>query len=395
MNFDLSEDQRAFADMAQGLFADFCSDDQLREHDASSAPFMQDLWRQCVAAGLNTVMVPEAQGGLGLGMTELMAVLKQQGRALALLPLWEPQLTLAALARFAPAALPQVQGDALSGEAPVVLSLQSLSQSRGPSLRLVPAGDGWTLKGQASAVPLGAQARQALLAADAQGQMRLVLVDLTQAGVERTEGRDQHHQSVADLVFDGVAVAAGNVMPAEATGWVEQRAIACLAALQLGVTEEQLRRTVEYVSERQQFGRAIGTFQLVAGQMADGHIAVEALRTSLWQLVYRLDAHLGAAPQAWATRALANDTGHRAGHMAQHVHGGIGVDITYPAHRFLFWSRALGALLGGTEHHLARLGDWLADNDTLGWKYDAAEDGNDNSTPIPTNTREEAGYAEV
>ena len=389
MNFELSEDQRAFADMAHGLFADFCSDDQLRAHDASSAPYLQELWQQCVAAGLNTVMVPEEQGGLGLGMTELMAVLEQQGRALALVPLWEPQLTLAALAKFAPAALPQVLDDALSGEAPVVLSLQSLTQSRGPSLQLTSAGKGWTLSGQASAVPLGAQARQALLAAEAQGQMRLVLVDLTQAGVQRTEGTDQHHQSVADLAFDGVAIAADNVLPVAATGWVEQRAIACLAALQLGVTLEQLRRTVEYVSERQQFGRAIGTFQLVAGQMADGYIAVEALRTSLWQLVYRLDAGLGAAPQAWATRAMANDTGHRAGHMAQHVHGGIGVDITYPIHRFLFWSRALGVALGGSEHHLARLGDWLANNDTLGWKYDAAEDDKHN------DTHEEASHATV
>lgn len=385
MNFELSEDQRAFAEMASGLFADYCRDDQLRAHDASGAPFMQDLWQQCVAAGLHTILVPEAQGGLGLGMTELMAVLEQQGRALALVPLWEPQLAVAALAKFAPVALPQVLDEALSGAVPLALSLQSLSQSRGPSLQLARAGDGWTLSGQASAVALGAQARQALLAADAEGQMRLVLVDLAHASVQRTEGLDQHHQSVADLAFDALPVATGNVLPVAATGWTEQRAIACLAALQLGVTQEQLRRTVEYVSERQQFGRAIGSFQLVAGQMADGYIATEALRTSVWQLVYRLDAGLGAAPQAFATRTLANDTGHRTGHMAQHVHGGIGVDTTYPIHRFLFWSRALGTALGGTEHHLARLGDWLADNDTLGWKYDAAED----------NTPEEARHGAV
>lgn len=400
MNFQLSEDQSAFAEMASGLFADYCTDDKLRDHDASSAPFMQDLWQQCVASGLNTVLVPEDQGGLGLGMTELMAVLEQQGRALALVPLWEPQLTVAALAQFAPAALPQVLGDAVSGTAPVALSLNALTQSRGPSLQLARAGDGgsWTLSGHANAVPLGAQARQALLAADAEGQMRLVLVELAQAGVERAEGMDQHHLSVADLAFDGVAVADANVLPVEATGWVEQRAIACLAALQLGVTQEQLRRTVGYVSEREQFGRVIGSFQLVAGQMADGYIATEALRTSVWQLVYRLDAQLGAAPQAWATRTLANDTGHRAGHMAQHVHGGIGVDLTYPIHRFLFWSRALAVALGGTEHHLARLGDWLADNDTLGWKYDAAEDqGNskNNSDNSTQPSHKEADHAEV
>ena len=385
MNFQLSEDQRAFADMASGLFADYCGDEQLREHDASGAPFMQALWQQCVAAGLHTILVPEAQGGLGLGMTELMAVLEQQGRALALVPLWETQLAVAALARFAPTALPQVLDEALSGQAPLALSLAGLAQSRGPSLHLERTEGGWTLRGQAHAVPLGGQARHALLPAQASDGLRLVLVDLAQSGVQRTEGTSQHHQGVADLAFDAIALAADNVLPVAATAWTEQRAIACLAALQLGVTQEQLRRTVEYVSERQQFGRAIGSFQLVAGQMADGYIATEALRTSVWQLVYRLDAHLGAAPQAFATRTLANDTGHRTGHMAQHVHGGIGVDTTYPIHRFLFWSRALGTALGGTEHHLARLGDWLADNDTLGWKYDAAED----------NTPEEARHGAV
>ena len=50
MNFQLSEDQRAFADTAQALFADYCSDEQLRAFDASGTPFMQDLWQQCVVS---------------------------------------------------------------------------------------------------------------------------------------------------------------------------------------------------------------------------------------------------------------------------------------------------------------------------------------------------------
>lgn len=368
MDFHLSDDQRAFAEMAQGLFADFCSDEQLRSHDLSGASFMDGLWRQCRDAGLHQIIVPEEAGGLGLDFAALTAVLEQQGQALALVPLWEQQLGDAVLQRFAPG-LPS-----RDGESPLALSLAALSHSRGVSPRVRRAGEGWRLDGFAAAVPLADLARHALLVAQADDGPRLVFVDLAQAGVTREAGMSQHHQGLADLRFDEHALPAEAVLPSAAIAWIEPRAIACLAALQLGVTQRQLRRTVEYVSERRQFDRVIGTFQLVAGQLADGHIALEALRSALWQLVYRIDAGLGVAPQAWATRALANDMGHRVGHAAQHVHGGIGVDVTYPIHRFLYWSRALGAAMGGTEHQLARLGDWLADNDTLGWKYDLAED---------------------
>ncbi|MNO86676.1 Acyl-CoA dehydrogenase [compost metagenome] len=128
-----------------------------------------------------------------------------------------------------------------------------------------------------------------------------------------------------------------------------------------------------YVSERRQFERVIGSFQAVQMSMADTHIAVEALRTTLWQLAYRIDADLPAPSEALATAWLACEAGHRIGHIAQHVHGGIGVDLTYPIHRFLYWSRGLCLALGGSAASLERLGDWLNDNDKLGWKYDLEE----------------------
>ncbi|WP_020653329.1 acyl-CoA dehydrogenase family protein [Massilia niastensis] len=373
MDFQLTEDQRAFADIAQALFADYCSDEQLRAFDASGQPYMQDLWRQCVAGGLQAILVPEADGGLELGMAELMGVLEQQGRALALVPLWEHQLALAAALRFGSAPLRSALKD-LPPDALLTVSLGGLAEARGPALQARREGVGYRLDGFAAAVPLGAQAAWLLAGVALDGAARLMLINLDHAAIGKVEGSSQHHLAVADLRFDGVAVAASALLDEGALGWVEPRAIACLAALQLGVSAQQLVRTVEYVSERRQFNRVIGSFQLVAGQMADGHIALEALRSSLWQLVYRIDAGLGAAPQGWATHHLACSAGHQIGHMAQHVHGGIGVDITFHIHRFLFWSRVLGLTLGGVEQNLAKLGDWLADHTHLGWKYDLPED---------------------
>jgi 3-oxocholest-4-en-26-oyl-CoA dehydrogenase beta subunit len=380
MDFSLNEDQRAFAQTAQDLFADYCADEQLRAFDQADELYRRELWAQCVALGLAGMLVPEEAGGLGLGMTELAAVLEQQGRALALVPLWEHQLALAALARFGERREQPEQrehepllAEALRGEQLVTVSLEGSVAPRA-CLAATREGDAWRLDGCVPAVPLGAEANRALLVARREGTLRLVLVDLADAGITITPGVSEHHLGVADLRLDGVRAPAGAWLDAAALDWFAPRAIACLAALQLGVSVRQLERAVEYVSERRQFERVIGTFQLVAGQMADGHIAIEALRSSLAQLVYRLDAGQGALPQGWATRWLACEAGHRVGHMAQHVHGGIGVDITFPIHRFLYWSRALGLALGGAEYNLAKLGDWLANHDTLGWKYDHAED---------------------
>lgn len=377
MDFRLSEEQQAFADSAAALFADHCSDEALRAHDSGSAPYREALWRACIELGLHSVLVPEADGGLGLGLTELMGVLEAQGRALALVPLWEHQLAAATLARFAGAAdLRADLGEAMNGGLLLTASLRALADTRGATLRLERrASGGWRLGGSVAALPLGDVADRALLGAAGEGGTpRLVLLDLSQPGVQRFPGRSQHHLGVADLRID-VDLPDAAVLAEAAHGWFEPRAIACLAALQLGVTAGQLGRTVQYVSERRQFDRPIGSFQLVAGQLADARIALETLRSALWQLVWRLDAGLPALPQALALRAQACDLGHFAGHRAQHVHGGMGVDVTYPIHRFLYWSRALATALGGADDHLTRLGDWLAEHDTLGWKYDLAEPG--------------------
>lgn len=366
MDFQLSEDQRAFADMAQSLFADYCTDDKLREHDASGQPFMQELWQQCVAAGLHSILVPEAAGGLGLGMSEMLAVLEQQGRALAQVPLWQQQVAAAAIARFAEGQDAVVQS-AMQGEL-LALSLQAAVATRGPALQL----QGDRLKGQLQAVPLGEQAQVALVAAAAGDEIKLVLVSLQADGVSRVAGMREDYCAVADISFRNTPVLA--VLGGRALDWVNEMAIACLASLQQGVTQEQLRRTVEYVSERKQFDRPIGTFQLVQGQMADGYILMQAQRSALSQLVWRLDAGLPCVPQAHAVRTQSNELGLKVGRVAQHVHGGMGVDVTYHIHRFMFWCRALAAELGSAEQHLEALGRWLADNDTLGWKYDLPED---------------------
>jgi len=369
MNFELTEEQAAIADMADGLFSGYCTDVRLGGFDAGDAPFMRGLWEECVNVGLHALTLPEAYGGTGLGMSELMLVLQAQGRALAQVPLWRHQLAAAVLAQFAGEATREPLHAAMQGHVPLTLDLAT----RGSLLVAHRDGPDWRLRGRVEALALGIEARYAIVAVDVDGLTRLALLDLHAAGIEKTPGRLCHGEAVADVRCQDVALPDTALLPVAAREWLENRAIVALAALQLGVSAEQVRRTVEYVNERCQFDRVIGSFQAVQMTLADTHIAIEALRSSLWQLVYRLDAGLPASSQALAVRYLACEAGHLVGHKAQHVHGGVGVDLSYPIHRYLYWSRALGSTLGGAALSLEHLGRWLAENDTLGWKYDLAE----------------------
>ncbi len=373
MDFSLSEDQRAIADMASGLFRDNCSDEQMRELDLSTEPFMKNLWQTSIETGLHALAIPEAFGGSGLGMTELFCVLNAQGASLAMVPIWEHQLVACTLAEFAGKQHSDTINAAAAGKNLLSLALSPLNDSHGLGLALSPQGSDFQLHGHIGAVSYGTESDQVLVVAESEEGPRLVLLDPSAEGVERVAGIANNGLGVADIHCGNVVVAAANVLPLAATSWLEQRAIAAVASLQLGVSEEQIRRTSEYLKEREQFGRAIGTFQAVQMSMADNHIAVEALRSALYQLLYRLDAGLNSPSEALATQHLSAEAGHLVSHKAQHVHGGIGVDLTYPIHRFAYWSRYLSLVLGSSAGSLERLGNWLANNDTLGWKYDLQE----------------------
>ena len=373
MDFSLSEDQRAIAEMADGLFRDNCSDEQMRDYDLAAKPFMDDVWQTCIDTGLHALAIPEEFGGSGLGMTELFCVLQAQGASLAQVPVWEHQLAACCLAEFAAEQHTALVEQAASAESLLAVAVSGLNSSLGIDLQLKKCGADFTVHGQVGAVAYAASADRLLVLAQTEEGVRLVLLDPKASGVSLVEGVANNGVAVADVQCDAVSVSSADVLPLAATEWLEQRVIAALASLQLGVSAEQIARTAEYLKEREQFGRAIGTFQAVQMTMADCHIAVEALRSTLYQLLYRLDAGLPSPSEALATQYLSCQAAHLVGHKTQHVHGGVGVDLTYPIHRFLYWSRHLSMVLGSASGSLERLGNWLANNDKLGWKYDLEE----------------------
>ena len=364
MNFEFSEEQHAISDMANSLFSDYCTDEKLLAYTEAGDTIMQGAWDSAKETGLHNLFVSEDLGGSGLGILDLMIVLVAQGRYLAQVPLWRNQVAIAVLSEYASEDLTALLQTASSGEAQITCASGQNELAAGAGLLLADN----QLNGINKTVADTRYSRYALLNAEQNGDACLALVDLKGEGISLAQGIMNHGGMVADIRCENVTPLA--VVSGDAVIKFNQLSIACLAALQLCVSERQLERTVEYVSERIQFDRAIATFQAVQMTLADCKIATEALKSCLWQLCYRIDAGLSATSEALATAYHACETGHIVGHKAQHVHGGFGVDISYPIYRFLYWSREIRSNLGGSQAVLESLGDWLSENDTLGWKYD-------------------------
>src|SRR5712692_10493880 len=116
--------------------------------------------------------------------------------------------------------------------------------------------------------------------------------------------------------------------------------------------------TAEYARSREQFGRPIGSFQAVAQRLADAYVDVEAVRLTMWQAAWLLASDDPGAVAAVAAVAAAKfwaaEAGHRVAHTAVHVHGGLGIDTSYPVHRYFTAAAHYEFALGGATAQLRR-----------------------------------------
>jgi len=364
MDFSLSEAQTELAGLARKILA---------ERDTP-----QRQWADLAAAGVLAAALPEPLGGAGLGFAEQCSVLAEVGRAASPVP-YLPSVVLGAgaIAAFGD----QDQRRRWAGRAgggSVVLTA-ALSEEDGddpsaPSARAERDGGRWRLSGVKTAVPAAPAADLMLVPASAADEVMVFLVEPSDAGVTvqpqaLTDNAVEDGADAGRVILDGVAlddsrVLGGRRRGAEVAGWLASRGTVGLCAVQAGVVERALELTAQYARSREQFGRPIGSFQAVAQRLADAYIDVEAVRLTMWQAAWLLaarqpdDAEVSAAVAT--AKFWAADAGHRVAHTAVHVHGGLGIDMSYPVHRYFTAATLAEFTLGGATAQLRRLGDVLA-----------------------------------
>jgi alkylation response protein AidB-like acyl-CoA dehydrogenase len=351
MNFDLTDDQRAIQRTAKEFLAARYRPEEVRrlalEDDRG---FTDEQWAQIAELGWPALVVPEEDGGLGLGVVELTVVQEQLGYALA--P--SPFLSTVAAGLLLAAAGDDDQrerwlGPIASGEARGALAVLDA----GPN-ELEPTGG--SLTGTKIAVPDAGSADVLIVAAS---EDRHYIVEPGAPGVTieparpldpsrklftvRLEGAEGHLLSGGDAAavaraYDVLAVA--------------------VAAESVGVAQRTLEMAVEYAKDRKQFGRPIGAYQAVSHTCAQMLLEVEGARSTVLYAAWALDHEPESGPLAAAmAKAYAGDAGWRVPAAALQVHGGIGFTWEHDLHLWLKRGRANAALFGDARGHRARVAD--------------------------------------
>ncbi|BBY33108.1 acyl-CoA dehydrogenase [Mycolicibacter minnesotensis] len=362
MDFTTTEASDDLSGLVGTIVDAVCTPERQRELDGLDERFDTELWRKLIDADVVSSAASESLGGGGFGVLEQTAILTALGRQLAAVPYLE-SVVLAAetLAKFGSADLQQTWGaPAVAGQKILTVALDG-DMGEGP-VRAATAEGGYRLTGTRTQVGFASVADAFLVAAETDSGAAVFLVSASDPGVTVTSLATTGRGSVGHLELSGTELAADRLVGgAEVLDHLLSVAALGHSAYQLGVLERGLALTAHYAREREQFDKPIGSFQAVSQRLADGYIDVKGLRLTLTQAAWRVSEGLPATTQVATAAFWAAEAGHRVAHSIVHIHGGVGIDIDHPIHRYFLAAKQTEFALGGATGALLAIGRELAD----------------------------------
>ncbi|OMB93890.1 acyl-CoA dehydrogenase [Mycobacterium colombiense] len=333
MDFDLTATQQAVADVVTSV----------SERELS--------WDALVSGGVTALPVPERLGGDGVGLPEVATVLTEIGRHGAITP---------ALATLGFGVLPlldlasdEQQDRFLAGVAKGAVLTAALNE---PGTALPDRPSTTFANGRLSGTKVGVgyagQADWILVTADS----AVVVVSSKANGVEVVQTPTSNDSEEYTVTFADVAVADSDVLAGATASRVNQLVLAAIGAYADGLVAGALRLTADYVANRKQFGKPLSTFQTVAAQLAEVYIASRTIGLVAKSVAWRLSEGRDADDDLDVLGYWITSQAPPVMQICHHLHGGMGMDITYPMHRYYSTIKDLSRLLGGPSHRLDLVG---------------------------------------
>jgi alkylation response protein AidB-like acyl-CoA dehydrogenase len=336
-----------------------------------TAPAGKD-WGRLTESGVLQAFLPAANDGEDAGAEELVAVVRELGLGGARVPAVGSIPALMVMVQAAAglqdaAALLAAAG---AGKQRAALALREAGRSAGAlgGVRASTAAGGLVLDGTKTLVLDGAAADWLIVSVLLDGAARLVLVPAAAAGVNVVPDATGSILESATVVLNSVLVPAHALLREEPTGTgpalvdlANQLQLLALVALASGHLEAALRLTAKHINTREQFGHVLAKFQAVAMTISDVYIAHSVLKNLVLGSAWRVQNQDPQTAMTLASAALIVTEEVQSSLLGcQQLHGGLGLDATYPLHRHFSAGFYCAQWLGGADGALEMLGDSAA-----------------------------------
>ena len=373
MDFDLNEEQRLLKESLERLTSDRYAFEQRKNYAQNAEGWSRELWAQYAELGLLGLPFPEQHGGSAGGPVETMIVMEAFGRALTLEPYLATVVMGGGFLRHGGNAeqcsdlVPKIADGSLT-IAFAHTERQSRYDLHDVETRAARDGSGWVIDGEKGVVLHGDTADRLIVTARIGGGRRdrdgigVFLVDCKAAGVSRRGYPTQDGLRAAELSLANVKVGPEGVLgePGSALALIERvadEAIAAMCAEAVGAMATMHELTVDYLKTRRQFGREIGSFQILQHRAVDMLIALEQARSmAMFATMMSTEEDVSERRNAVsAAKVQIGRSGKFIGQQAIQLHGGIGMTMEYKVGHYFKRVTMIDTMFGDADHHLRQL----------------------------------------
>ncbi|HMJ11317.1 MAG TPA: acyl-CoA dehydrogenase [Polyangiaceae bacterium] len=372
MNFDLTDDQKMLVETVQSFVKKDSPVERMRRLRSDPIGWEKSVWKQMGELGWLGVMFPESVGGLGMSFVEVGLIIEQLGTTLVPEP-YLPSVVLAGTALARAGSAEQQQrwlSPMLAGDTSLALGFveeQSRFDVTNVRTRAEKKGSKYTLRGAKRFVLNGHAAEQIIVSARTSGSeidasgISLFVLDREQPGLKIRPVDCMDSKKAALLDLDGVEVEADRLLGQEGEAaalldLIHDYGAAAACAEGSGVMQTVLMMTRNYLTERKQFGVAIGTFQALQHRMVDMFVETElAKSTAILAMLKVSDENRDERQRAISTAKV--QLGLSGGYVVRQgtqLHGGIGVTDEHDVGLYFKRMHILSILFGDDVFHTQR-----------------------------------------
>ena len=364
MKLTLSEEQEMVRKTARDFLTEKCSKRFVKQMEESETGYSRALWQEMAELGWMGLAFPGKYGGGDMGFLDLAVLLEEMGRACLPGPFFST-VVLGGLPILDSGTEEQKQEylpELIGGEKIFTLALTEpgyhSSEASLIAADAIPDNGDYVVSGTKLFVPDAHIADYLLCVARTEPEdgVTIFLTDGQNPKIKCTVLKTMAGDKLCEVVLDQVSVLKRRILGQSKLGGSALQKIIERAALGkcceiLGNIQRVLEITVDYAKERKQFGRPIGSFQVIQHYCANMAIDVDGSRFSTYQAAWKLSEGLPCSKEVAIAKAWISQATERVLALAHQIHGAIGVTIEHDLHYYTRRAKAAELAFGGADFY--------------------------------------------